>query len=532
MASSQAMQFRNFRRPSGIWCLFVAALSITPFRSPFLEAQPGPGSTSLSGAILSIESGNRVTILADDGRVYTIDTQRNLPALSVRDRLTVSGISKQGSIIQASAVSPAKDALGRGIQLPPLVKNISISKAEACRGEEVAVSVTTESWGKSGANTPSVVIDGYPGSVHFLHFSGQPGPRLLHVAVTAYGRYIESSTRRITIADCPAVPFLAVHTRFNPYHPYTVDFMITNPDITSRQSAFVWDFGDGQSQRTVSPYVSHYYGDSIDGTTPYKTFITSASGPDGTALTRYAVTLHINYFYNKRKGFIQPITNTNRVLEHRDQVLSGSYSIRNLEPGPLTIDSAFAEYQHCDLDKQSLYEPADPSRILQFPSGATGGVPETRPGLPAPLSSATTPPTSRPSITGDASVASAVGTARPLTIVSSSSISSPIVVAASSTYTGHVDISSSIPVDFCGIGLHLIGHTQKSEPVYASLYYPLRVSPTLTHTVDDEQLRRFLIRLANLKLVPEGVGITQEDLYRLQQQGRIVRTAVGWEVRY
>jgi hypothetical protein len=42
--------------------------------------------------------------------------------------------------------------------------------------------------------------------------------------------------------------------------------------------------------------------------------------------------------------------------------------------------------------------------------------------------------------------------------------------------------------------------------------------------------KRFLAELIRHKLVADPRVITDEDLYRLEQQGRIHRTVKGWEV--
>lgn len=106
-----------------------------------------------------------------------------------------------------------------------------------------------------------------------------------------------------------------------------------------------------------------------------------------------------------------------------------------------------------------------------------------------------------------------------------------VVVPASQVHEGFLTIGAAeVPQGVCGIGYHLTGRTPSGLAARASLYFEVRENPFLTRRLTDPAMRRFLVEVARRGLVPDRARITTEDLYRLERQGKVRRTAAGWEV--
>jgi hypothetical protein len=427
-------------------------------------------------------------------------------------------------------------AAGRA-QVTRLIQDVAIPKRSVCVGEEVEVTVRA-SHPKGATRWVDVAIDGYPGSRRFLRFMGRPGPRLVHVAASSEGGLIESRTETLEVRDCQAPPALLVRARVNPYRPFTADFTVV-PTLGSQPGSYRWAFGDGRTQTTRAPYVSHSYADSLDGSKPYATFVVDVSGPARRGAARYAVTLQDNYWHLKRQGIVQPRVTATPTMTRRAGEWVGTYAIRNLEPGALVFDAATTEFQYCDVGRPSRFAavapsvdalppppagpnvpagPTVPAITPRIPSGTVPAMVPHAPGMPA--ISVTTAPAGPANPTGH------VGTAVATTIAGA-----PLTIAAGARQSRTIRLpDASLPSDVCGIAYHLSGRAATGEKAYASAYFVLRAPPQIARTVADAPLRQLLLALKGRGLIAAETEITHDTLYRLEQEGRIRQTATGWEM--
>jgi hypothetical protein len=106
-----------------------------------------------------------------------------------------------------------------------------------------------------------------------------------------------------------------------------------------------------------------------------------------------------------------------------------------------------------------------------------------------------------------------------------------VVLPARHDHVGFITLDyARISEAVCGVGYHLKGVTADGLPAYASFYFAVKDNPSLKQRLTDPAMKAFLKEILRLGMVPGGRTVTQEDLYRLEQQGRIRRTANGWEV--
>jgi hypothetical protein len=326
-----------------------------------------------------------------------------------------------------------------------------------------------------------------------------------------------------------------VRARFNPYRPFTADFTVVNAK-PPRTGSYRWNFGDGTSQVTSVPYASHFYGARLDGTRPYQTFTVTVAGPPG-GTGRYTVTLQDNYYHLKRQGIVQPRVSADRTLRLSGGKLVGSYTIRNLEAEPLVFDRAVAEFQYCDTSRRSSYASLAPN-APELPSvPSTPAVPAT-PTVP---SGPTVPAAPGRSVTPG--VASGVTAAPPVLATSPT----PALTATTGTTiptvagTGvrvnakalqHRTVTldpAGIPNGVCGVGHHLAGRTSSGTRAYASVYFEIRPQPPLAQHRHDPQLKQLLLDLRARGLLRDETQVSYDELYRLEQEGKIRQTETGWE---
>jgi hypothetical protein len=443
--------------------------------------------------------------------------------------------------------------------LDEVLERTSVFKPGVCRDEVFSIKVKASH--PSGTGWVSVSIDGYPGSLRHLQLSGKPGVRRINLAAATEDGATESQTLEIPVLDCELTGSPRVRSRFNPYRPYTVDFVIENAEAVRPWfgNEYHWSFGDGTVAVTQYPYASHSYLDRIDGSVPYQSFgVTVSNHPSSPEVVSraYAVTLLNNYYHSRQRGIVQPLT-TNSKLEPLGTRLVGTYTLHNLEPVPLIFQSATIEERFCNpnrtsraapiLPTQVIYQGARPTtnpvntgrnspdlaeavKILQSLSGLPADAvvipPRMKPGDPSPLDPEALdayfpqgePPAQSPSVP--------VQTATP-----APGASGVVVLPSRHVHQGFLTLDATrVPEEVCGLGYHLRGVTPNGLPVYASFYFSVKNNPNLRQPLTDPVTKAFLTELLDSGLVPGGTKVTHEDLYRLEQQGRILRTVNGWEV--
>lgn len=442
-----------------------------------------------------------------------------------------------------------------------VAQRTSATKPGVCRDEVFTVKVETQA--PSGSGWVSATIDGYPGDRRNLQFQGEPGPRRVSIAAATESGQIENLTLEIPVLDCELTGVPRVRSRFNPYHPYTVDFVIENAEAVKPWfgNEYRWDFGDGTTAVTQDPYASHSYMNRIDGSMPYQSFTVTVSnnpGPFGSEVSRaYSLTVQNNYYHARKRGIVQPLTTSTR-LERRGTYLTGTYTLRNLEAVPIIFQSALVEDRYCDpnraasvtsiLPSQVIYQgalpPSNPvvtgrnssdlteaERIRQSLSGLPADAvvipPRQKPGDPSPLDLEALDaffPQGEPPVQGAGNIPIQTSLPAP-------GASGVVVVPSQHVHQGFITLDAARASEaVCGVGYHLRGVTANGFPVYASLYFRVKDNPTLKQRLTDPAMKTFLIQLLDSGLVPGGTRVTQEDLYRLEQQGRIRRTVNGWEV--
>ncbi|HSK78166.1 MAG TPA: hypothetical protein VLQ45_17060 [Thermoanaerobaculia bacterium] len=438
----------------------------------------------------------------------------------------------------------------------------SVLKTGVCREEVFAVEVDASH--PSGTGWVTVTIDGYPADHRYLQLHGEPGMRRVNVSASTEDGQIETRTLEIPVLDCELTGEPRVRSRFNPYHPYTVDFVIENAEAVEPwfKNGYHWDFGDGAVAVTPYPYASHSYAHRINGSVPYQTYTATVSNEPGqwgpAEVSRgYTVTLQNNYYHAKKRGIVQPITTSSR-MERRGGHLVGTYSLRNPEAVPVIFQSALIEERFCDPNRSANAAPVLPSQVIyQGARPASNPVITGRkspdldeaekirlslPGLPA--DAVVIPPRSNPEDPSPLDLealdaffpqgeppAQGAGSVPVVTVPPAPGASGVVVVPGKHNHEGFITLDAvRISEAVCGVGYHLKGVTADGLPVYASFYFAVKENPSLKSRLTDPAMKAFLKEILRLGMVPGGTRVTQEDLYRLEQQGRIRRTVNGWEV--
>lgn len=443
-----------------------------------------------------------------------------------------------------------------------VAQRTSITKPGVCQDEVFTVEVETQAPSNSG--WVSVLIDGYPGARRILQLHGAPGIRRVALTAATESGSIENITLEIPVLDCELTGVPRVRSRFNPYKPYAVDFVIENAEAVRPWfgNEYHWSFGDGTTAVTQFPYASHSYVNRIDGSVPYQSFTVSVSNNPGqfgpASVSRgYSVTLQNNYYHARKKGIVQPLI-LNSKMERRDGYLVGTFTLRNLESVPLIFQSGRVEDRYCDPNRPSTAAPILASQVIYQGARSAANpvvtgrnapdlaeavrIQQSLPGLPA--DAVVIPPRLNPDdpspldtealdayfVQGEPPPPSPGNVPVPTTPTAPGG-SGVVVVPGKHTHEGSITLDATrINEAVCGLSYHLKGVTADGLPVYASFYFGVRDNPTLKQRLTDPGMKAFLIQLLDRGLTDNSTRVTHEDLYRLEQQGRIRRTVNGWEV--
>jgi len=467
-----------------------------------------------------------------------------------------------GSAAQAASLitSVQLTAEARG-SIPPRPNPWSI-----CGGEVLHVEVATQHPNGPG-NSVAVAIDGTVGAEKFLQFFGDPGPRRITVTAETEQGDLETLTQEVLVDSCTVNDLPVVRGRVNPYNQGFVDFRVSGGNFGPDFLAHHWDFGDGATTGTRETYVSHDYSDVLDGSAPYHSLIVQVSGQPivggvpttGSLVRRYALTMMDSYWFSKRKGILQPPATTSVTMESRGTQLVGSYSLRNLEAEAIVFQYAELEELGCERGTRSQRRQMLPSEVIF--QGGYGFDPEDPdfqgdPGIQAamelkesiswlPEDAWVVPPIVDPDnpkgiakkATGklsgqSARAASTVGKpVFPPIPPPPGAESGFVVVPAGHTHEGYMTLdAANLDSKTCGVAFHLVGETLGGLRAYASLYYETQENPSSVSPLKDKPLVSFLKKLLDRGLVSDPTIISHEDLYRLEQEGKIRRTPAGWEV--
>lgn len=345
-----------------------------------------------------------------------------------------------------------------------LIQDIQIDKLAVCVGDTIHIQVETVH-PEGGDNPVLVSINGLPGNDQIWQLDGAYGPRLINVSAWTAEGYADRESRSVEALDCgPGQPFASLFIGMSPFHPYVVDLLIANADEIAPQGAqYQWEFGDGVTANTDVPFISHSYEPALPPNQEYVSFVAEVTVqlPDGTALqTQETVTIWNEYAANRERGLIQPPVTYQPELIQSGPLWQGEYTLRNLEQEPITLTGRQLELQPCD--------PASDPVVLPW---------ET--------------------------LSLSLGPGEELT--------APLELEA-----------AAVPADSCGVVLHLVGQAALDRRVGVDLYFQLIRNPMLKQPESDQATLAFLNDIAAQGLVPDPDYITDEDLYRLAQEGRVV----------
>jgi hypothetical protein len=267
------------------------------------------------------------------------------------------------------------------------------------------------------------------------------------------------------VLDCgPEPPFARLLIGTNPFHATLVDLMaeVVNLDEAALAGAlYEWSFGDGTYEVTDVPFVSHSYEDSLQPSEDRARFDASVAVQlsEGTTLQgRKTVSIWNPYAAARQRGLIQP-----RVASQSGPVRSGTqlsleYTLRNIEEDPIRLTSREARTRPCspDLDPATVHRETL-SRVLN-------------PG---------------------------------------EDVSDTLVL----------DVAL-LPVETCGIALHLAGEAGPKTEVGTDIYYQIDPDTGSTLPVTDQSTLDWLNDLVLQGLVTDPDHVSDEELYRLAHEGR------------
>ena len=436
-------------------------------------------------------------------------------------------------------------------RMPSATRIPEVSPEKICSGDVVKVEVTP----KIGLVT-RVEINGYPGEIRYLQFNGRTETVELSVTASVLGQGKDAVVREIEILDCitPDMPDLRAQPSI--YDPFAVDFIVVNQAALSNwQNGFHWDFGDGEPvEMTGVPYVRHSYEAATDGREMYESFevtlANKAAGEPDRLVRKHQISVLDYTRIALQKGIIQPRAWATGPLEIVSSKLVGRFRIRNTRSEPIVLTHAIEEQQPCaDLaapirseilvseilfqggyddyeDPQGLSNAeiqalmADEDYVYYQEASNYGSALENQPAegfvtRPSPavhnllptLGSPIALPAIDPSILGS------------------------LVIPHESVHEASFKLEAAdYGLDICVLSYHFRGISGGGFPVVASLHYELRPDPAETQFVVDGALITFLEAIIDNGWVSDPGRITTEELFQLQQSGKIRQTPSGWEI--
>lgn len=346
-----------------------------------------------------------------------------------------------------------------------IITGITLDKTQVCAGDTVLVTVAAHH-PESLQEHVDITVNGQWGTPQYLQFTGVPGTRLIDVTASTAEKYSDRQQRTIEVVPCATGPTLpVVHTRPNLYHDLVVDFEVANAASMERQTpVYTWDFGDGKTAQTTVPAITHYYGDALDRDSESSVFQTSITvHQDGQPdlVTHKTVTLWNAYALNKARGFIQPRITADPSLQPINDTLVGAYTITNLEDTPIQLTSRQLQYQPCDPNLPDTDSAPEPTAIV---------------------------------------------------VAGKQALAQQLVLP-----------NASVTSDSCGVRVLLMGQADRGVQVYATLYFQIKPNLRTVQDVQDPAVVARLNQIINQKLLGDATTISDEDLYRLEQEAKIPR---------
>jgi hypothetical protein len=378
-------------------------------------------------------------------------------------------LGHQGSFYGKQVVETRPDVVVTHRPFPSvLIKRVDVSNPTPCANEPVTVKVTPAQGPSIGPKeAPLLVsIDGKPavlqnGVATWQFQTFGVGPRKLTVTATQGGGVAESRTIDLDIKSCTQ-KFPRVVTR-STTTPYEVEFTVTNPEeLPGAGRVFAWNFGDGSVQQGAFPYMRHSYVAKLDRSTPElsleATLTVQRTGQTDVSVKKTIVIPNL-YALGAARGFVQPPVTTSGHLEFAGSALEGEFSLRNLESTALTFDQRVVQKHFCDPDRAPV-------------NGAAEAI--------------------------------------------------SISVAGAANYSQTVRLNRhDYRQDVCAVSVYLKGKTSDNLNVIVTAHFDTPARPLLTRPITNAAVRSFLNGVASGGLVLDPNRITQDELNRLQSEGRI-----------
>ena len=197
------------------------------------------------------------------------------------------------------------------LDTPFLIGELKVSSDDICIGEQTEVSLA--STGPSAPGTTTRIM-GIVGDHQFVQFANAPGPRTIYATIETADGHADFVKIPITTRQCPTTPTSAVALHFwgAMGTPNAVEFMVRGYDDqgyetnVAQPATFAWNFGDGTTLTTTTPFVTHDYSAAVYPLKEYNSFNVSvtATMPSGKATAKKVVPIWSLYAKNRSKGIV------------------------------------------------------------------------------------------------------------------------------------------------------------------------------------------------------------------------------------
>ena len=343
------------------------------------------------------------------------------------------------------------------------IQSVTVDKSQICSGESVLVSVIAEH-PESAKNPVDISINGAWGPTRYVQFTGAPGVRQIHVTAATAEKYIDLWDGQVEVIACDqGLVFPILGTRMNQFQDFVVDIDVLNAnEFEADNPSYLWEFGDGQTLTTTTPFISHDYSAAIDMAKLYTAFqadVTLHRDGHPDVSTPKTITVWNLYAINRQRGIIQPRVTYDPQLTPSSIGLVGSFSARNFENELVQFTSRQIELEPCDPNQDPIPLAVE-NYLLELPPNQE----------------------------------------------LAAQVEIPITV---------------IPADVCDIAVYLTGSTASKVDAFISLYFVVKENDITTQPVDDAAMKQLLNDIVARGLVKDPYHITEADLYDLARAGKI-----------
>lgn len=108
--------------------------------------------------------------------------------------------------------------------------------------------------------------------------------------------------------------------------------------VTAPTLQFEWDFGDGNTATTRTPFVSHDYFAAITHAAGVGQFVVTCHVKHAGIVVKRTLTIHSAYAICKSTGTVVPHVTTDLFAHKRYNMLTGMFTIHNVEDAPIVLD--------------------------------------------------------------------------------------------------------------------------------------------------------------------------------------------------